>query len=68
MYYINGPKVVREKPTLWVVDNFYDNPDAIREYALRQVSFTLAIITEVGELRISLRFQEPKRHLSPLWV
>ncbi len=36
MYYINGPKVVREKPTLWVVDNFYDNPDAIREYALRQ--------------------------------
>ena len=36
-YLINGPKVNELKnPTLWVVDNFYDNPNAIREFALIQ--------------------------------
>ena len=33
-YTINGPGVVKKSPTLWVVDDFYSDPDAIREYAL----------------------------------
>ncbi len=36
-YQINGPQVnPKKQPTLWVIDNFYDNPDAIREFALIQ--------------------------------
>ena len=36
-YQVNGPSINHnKKPTLWVVDNFYDNPDSIREFALSQ--------------------------------
>jgi len=36
-YQIKGPQANTQRhPTLWVVDNFYDNPDAIREFALTQ--------------------------------
>ena len=27
------------KPRMWIVDNFYENPDAIREFALGQYYF-----------------------------
>lgn len=27
---------VNSKPTSWIVDNFYENPDAVREFALKQ--------------------------------
>lgn len=26
----------KQKPTVWVVDNFYEDPDAVREFALQQ--------------------------------
>lgn len=36
-YLVNGPTPNPQKhPTLWVVDNFYSDPDAIREFALKQ--------------------------------
>jgi hypothetical protein len=36
-YQVNGPSInEQKKPTLWVVDNFYSDPDSIREFALNQ--------------------------------
>lgn len=36
-YLVNGPTPNPQKqPTMWVVDNFYSDPDAIREFALKQ--------------------------------
>ena len=36
-YQIDGPKISKQtKPTLWVVDNFYESPDSIRNFALMQ--------------------------------
>jgi hypothetical protein len=36
IYQVNGPRVIKRSPTLWVVDNFYNDPDSIRDFALKQ--------------------------------
>ena len=61
------PKVVKEKPTLWVVDNFYDNPDAIREYALRQ-EFHFSDYHRGRRTENQFEIPGLKKHLNPSWV